>query len=114
MNSIGGNIKATIQKKTSTKNEYGEGELSWKDVCTLEGYIDLASGSATYTNYNSKITESTHVFMCDYQDIGVSEEESRAIINNKVYDITYIDNPMELNYHLEIFLKYIGGVQVGN
>lgn len=109
---ISGNINALIQRKVSSKNEIGEGVLSWENVCNVQGFLDLATGSANYTSYNSKITESTHVFICDYQDIGVSEEEARMIINNKVYDITYIDNPMELNYHLEFYLKYIGGVQI--
>lgn len=111
MDSIGGNITGIIQKKVSSKNECGEGVLSWTDVISLKGFLDLASGGAVYTSYNSKITESTHVFVCDYRELGVNEEESRMIINNKVYDITYIDNPMKLNYHLEIFLKYIGGAQ---
>jgi SPP1 family predicted phage head-tail adaptor len=111
MKKIGGNIEALIQRKTSTKNEYGEGILTWTDVDTLKGFLDLSTGGATYTTYNSKIVESTHVFVCDYKELSVNEEEIRMIINNKVYDITYIDNPMELNYHLEFYLKYIGGVQ---
>ena len=28
------------------------------------------------------------------------------IIDDKIYDILYIDNPMNLNEHLEIMLKY--------
>lgn len=111
MINIGGNISALVQKRESTKNTYGEGEITWTDVCNLVGFLDLMTGNASYTNFNSKITESTHVFICDYQELGVSEEETRLIISNKVYDVTLIDNPMELNYHLEIFLKYIGGVQ---
>ena len=31
------------------------------------------------------------------------------VINNKKYDVTLIDNPMELNAQLEIYLKYVGG-----
>ena len=108
---IGGNIKGTIQRKVSTKNKYGEGVLSWEDVVTLTGFLDFSSGGATYTSYNSKITEATHIFMSDYQELGVSEEKARMVINNQVYDVTYIDNPMNLNEHLEIFLKYIGGAQ---
>lgn len=113
---IGGNIQGVIQAKTSTtKNEYGESVAVWEEVNRLNGFLDLMSGSATYTTYNAKIAEATNVFICDYQDLStVDVEKSRMIINNKVYDITWIDNPMELNKHLEIFLKYTGGVQVVN
>ena len=51
------------------------------------------------------------MFICEYQNLDISEENSRMVIDGKAYEITYIDNPMNLNYHLEIYLKYIGGVQ---
>jgi hypothetical protein len=31
------------------------------------------------------------------------------VINDKVYDIMVIDDPMELHEQLEIYLKYTGG-----
>ena len=70
--------------------------------------MDFMSETTGRTNYNSKIVESTHVFVCDYVDIDKSEIELTAYHNNKQYEITYIDDPMGLHYHLEIFLKYIG------
>ena len=49
--------------------------------------------------------------MCDYVELDakITAENARAIINGKTYDITLIDNPMELNQQLEIYLKYTGG-----
>lgn len=111
MINIGGNTKATVQTRETHKNEYGESVQTWVTVQSIDkGYLDMMGGSANYT-YNSKIIESTHVYICDYLDILVSAENGRLIINNGIYEITYIDNPMGLNYHLEIYLKYIGGVQ---
>ena len=107
---IGGNTTATIQKLFTKKNEYGEKEQSYVDFKKLKGFLDMQSGNAQY-NYNAKIVESTHVFICNYQKLDISEENTRMVIDGKVYEITYIDNPMNLNYHLEIYLKYIGGVQ---
>ena len=107
---IGGNTVATIQKIFTVKNEYGEKEQSYVDYIKLKGFLDLQSGNAQY-NYNAKIVESTHVFICDYQKIDITEENSRMVIDGKVYEITYIDNPMNLNYHLEFYLNYIGGSQ---
>lgn len=110
---IGGNTVAQLQTKTTAKNAIGENVASWATIDTLKGFLDLSSGNAKYTTYNSKITESTHLFLCDYKELTVNEEDARMVINNRVYDVTYIDNPMELNEHLEIFLKYIGGQNGG-
>ena len=34
--------------------------------------------------------------------------ELKATIDGEDYDVTYIDDPMKLHYHLEIFLKKVG------
>lgn len=112
MNDIGGNTTLTIQKKTgSTKNAIGEQVPTWTNAQAIDGWLDLVSGSSDYTPYNAKIKESTDVFICDYVPLanGVDEENARAVIGTKTYDIMLIDNPMGLNEHLEIFLKYTGG-----
>lgn len=53
----------------------------------------------------------SHVFISDYTAIGshISAENCRLLINSKVYDVVFIDNPMELNRQLEFYLKYTGG-----
>lgn len=113
MKGIGGNITATIQVYTSTKNEIGENEKTWPDAQTIKGWLDLSSGSAQYTTFNAKIQESTHIFIADYValDSRITAENSRMIVNGKRYDILLIDNPMEMGggSQLEIYLKYTGG-----
>ena len=109
---IGGNLQAVIQVSTgSTMNIIGESVPSWKDAQTIRGWLDLSSGEARYSTFNAKIQESTHVFMADYVPLhkDITAENSRMVIQGKVYDILLIDNPMELNQHFEIFLKYTGG-----
>lgn len=105
---IGGNITAVIQTAEVSKNAIGEQVKTWADKHTLKGWLDLSGGDSRYTSYHAKIQESTHIFICDYTPLDV-DENSRMVINNKVYDILLIDNPMELNEQLEIFLKYTGG-----
>ena len=113
MRGIGGNITATIQTSTTTKNAIGESVSTWADVQTLRGWLDLSSGSTNYTTYLAKIQDSTHIFICDYVtlDNRISAETARMKINGKIYDITFIDNPMEMQggSQLEIYLKYTGG-----
>ncbi len=109
MNRIGGNISAQLQVKTTTKNAIGEAVPKWETRHTLTGFLDLANGDSRYTTYNAKMQESTHYFICDYVSLDVLPENSRMLINGKTYDVMAIDNPMEMNYHLEIYLKYTGG-----
>lgn len=111
MKGIGGNTTATLQVKTATKNAIGEQVPTWKDVQTIKGWLDLQSGEAKYNTYYAKIQESTHIFVCDYVelDANITAENARAVIHGKAYDIKLIDNPMEMNQQLEIYLKYTGG-----
>ncbi len=108
---IGGNIQAVIQTRETHTNAIGEQVKKWTDAVTLKGFLDLAGGGAQYQTFNAKIQESTHLFICDYKPLpdSITAENSRMIIKNKIYQITLIDNPMELNKHLEFYLKYTGG-----
>lgn len=108
---IGGNIVGQIQTQTGlVKNEIGEVVPQWTTVLSLTGFLDYQAGDSKYINFNAKIQESTHIFIADYVslDSSIKAENSRMLINNKVYDVMLIDNPMELNKHLEIYLKYTG------
>lgn len=111
MKKIKGNITARLQSKMGTvKNEIGEVVPKWETAYTLVGFLDLSSGDSKYSSYNAKIQESTHIFVCDYQELtAVTAENSRLIINGKVYDVMLIDDPMELHYQLEFYLKFTGG-----
>lgn len=112
MKGIGGNITATIQTVTTKRNSIGEQVKTWADKKALRGWLDLSGGDSKYTTFNAKIQESTHVFVADYVSLsGIEPENSRMVINGKVYDILLIDNPMEMGSgsQLEIYLKYTGG-----
>ena len=113
MRVIGGNTTGIIETRTAQKNAIGEQTLTWTEAVRLRGWLDLSSGDSRYTAYNSKIQESTHVFICDYTPLpdDVTAENARMVIGGKRYDILLIDNPMELcsRSQLEIYLKYTGG-----
>ena len=135
--SIGGNISALLQVKgTMEKNSIGACEYDWLDCTSLFGWLDLSTGDSKRTTFNAKIQESTHIFLCDFtslknlstkwvwnpfsfitgiinQDeektVDVTSDNARMMIQGAVYEILLIDNPMNMNEHLEIYLRFIGG-----
>ena len=81
---IGGNVVAVLQKQDNVKiNSIGEQELLYRTTNEIKGFLDLSGGDSKYTNYNAKIQESTHLFICDYikLDKSVKAENSRMIID---------------------------------
>ena len=105
---IGGNIWLSLEIKSGTDvNELGEQVEVWKPFLNLWGWLDLSAGSSNTTNFNAKIAESSHVFICDYQKIAAKEKEVRAICEGALYDVDFIDDPMNLHEHLEIFLSKV-------
>lgn len=113
MKGIGGNVDAVIQISVTEKNAIGEQVKTWKDVQTLRGWLDLATGRSGYAAFYAKVQESTHIFIGDYVplDSRIDADNSRMIVKGKVYDIMLLDNPMEMESRSqwEIYLKYTGG-----
>ena len=108
--SIGGSTIAQIQVKSGTvTTAIGEKVTAWKTLNTISGWLDLSAGESRYSTYDTKIQESTHVFISDWVMLDVEAENCRMIINNKLYDVLLIDNPMGMNRQLEIYLRYVGG-----
>lgn len=102
---IGGNITANLLLKKTSTNEIGESISEWEEFFSINGFLDFTGGEANYGK-NAKIEESTHLFICDYFDISaINLNEVSLSINDRRYDIVFIDNPMNLNDHIEIFLK---------
>ena len=111
MANIGGNITGVIQKKIfSGKNAIGEAEHKWLDAFSKKGWLGLQNGDSKYTNFKTKLEESTHVFLCDF-DAGIyalADQDTRMIIKGFVYDVLLIDNPDEMDEQLEIYLRKVG------
>ena len=108
---IGGNVQAILQIDTAEKNAFGEVVHVWQDIQTIKGFLDYTGGDASHkSNFKGAIEETSHIFICDYVALQVTPTNCRLLCDNKVYDVLMIDNPMGLNKHLEIFLKYNGVV----
>lgn len=115
---IGGNTTLQLQTKSITKNEIGEQVEAWNTVQSIKGFLDMMSADSNSTAYNAKVVDATDVFIADYKPIDVSinpenPDNARAVVDGRIYDVRYIDDPMRLHQHLEVFLKYSGGVVNG-
>ena len=111
MGNIGGKTTGTIQINTASgKNAIGEAVTNWPDAYTPTGWLDLISGDSKYSTNKAKIEESTHIFLCDFHSgvYALADKNTRMIIKGFVYDVLLIDNPMEMNEQLEIYLKRVG------
>ena len=109
---IGGNASAILQIKSNSKNAFGEINKDWYDYQNLVGFLDFTSGDGSYkSNFKGDVEETTHIFLCDYVELSVETTQCRMIIDDKIYDVLMIDDPMGLHQHLEIMLKYNGVIK---
>ncbi len=107
MKKIGGNIRAIIQIKETKRNDLGETVTEFKYFKTITGYLDYISGESTFAVYNAKLQDTTHIFICDYEEL--PEENNICLeIDGKIYEVKLIDVPMGINHHMEIYLHYVG------
>lgn len=115
---IGGTIIGTIQVATASKNAIGEAEKKWENRFFPNGFLDLQNGDSKYSTNKAKVEESTHIFLCGFNSniysLSIPDPETktvpnvRMIIKGMVYDVLLIDNPMEMDEHLEIYLRKVG------
>lgn len=113
---IGGNTTAILQVQSENGvDEIGNPVISWEEAGSYQGWLDLVSGNSPVQNYNAKISESSHYYITDYYRALANQdpEVCRMLIDGKIYDVQWIDDPMGMHEHLEIYLKAVGGVGSG-
>ena len=101
----------------------------WVAIMTSLGRLDLQAGSERVVGLKVA-TEATHIWMCSPFTTLIDDEQAtmffgspfapspygeavpvnltnkdRLVVDGKAYDIVYVDNPMNLGKHLEIYLK---------
>lgn len=116
MRSIGGNLEAIVQMCSLQMDDYGVEKKVWKNAFEkpLKGFLDLVNEGTDSKNLMKQVEDSDYIFLCDYfRPIAygkkLSAENSRLVINGEIYEIKLYDDPMMLNHHIEIYLKYLGG-----
>ncbi|MCW6664519.1 phage head closure protein [Aerococcaceae bacterium NML191219] len=101
--------KFLVQKRRNQKSKTGGAVLEWVDVTEVCGYLDMLDGSVHNPIQNALVQSSSHVLVVPEYQTGI-EMGMRIVFEGKLYQITYVDNPVNLDHHLEIYCKYDGKV----
>lgn len=80
----------------------------WDPFSLKDGIIKLDKSDDWKWNPFSFISGNTANFE-KRKIVDVTSDNARMVIQGLVYDILLIDNPMNMNEHLEIYLRFIGG-----
>ena len=85
------------------ENELGQELFEHKRVAVFAGYMDMLDGSES-TDKLAYLADSTHVILT--KDTTVNAEiDDKIEINGKTYEVTYVDDPVNIGHHLEIYVK---------
>lgn len=96
--------RATVQRYVSISDGAGYHKNEWQNLLVINGSLDMLSSSRVYMA-ESKLTEYTHVFICNTLPLLVTPKD-RIVIGNTIYNIIYVDNPLCRGHHIEILLSF--------
>lgn len=92
--------------ETDKVDERNNPIMEWNVVHTLEGLMDMITGSDEQTYQNSLIATSQQVLLSEDTSFEVlSTDRIRNPRTGVEFEITYVDDPLELTHHLEIYCK---------
>lgn len=107
---LGGNV---FQFEILRKNKVGINQLNqpifkFISVYFIEGWLDFLSGSNEQLSQNSLIESSTHIFISqDMSFVIDSTDRIKDCESGFEYEITFIDNPVGVSNHYEIYCKKV-------
>ncbi|MGQ7452357.1 phage head-tail adapter protein [Streptococcus suis] len=92
-----------FKRNSVGENELGQEIFDHKRVAVFVGYMDMLDGSES-TDKLAYLADSTHVILT--KDTTVNAEiDDKIEVNGKTYEVTYVDDPVNIGHHLEIYVK---------
>ncbi|MCJ7839978.1 head-tail adaptor protein [Lederbergia sp. NSJ-179] len=98
-----------IQEEKSIPDGIGGHIKDWFPVTSVEGYLDLVTGTNLNPVQNAFIEESTHLLIIPEFTPAITDDMRIVDQHNRFYLVTYADDPVGVGHHNEIYCKY-GGV----
>ena len=98
-----------LQTRVLVDDGIGGVEEDWMDYITILGYLDMLSGTDLPAGglNNAYVEESTHVLIIPDIPPEAIDDSMRVVEGtDRFYDITYVDNPVGVDHHLEVYLRY--------
>lgn len=74
----------------------------------VSGYLDMLTGSDDTNQQNAFTEDSTHILVMPDFTEGITDKMRVVDSDNRVYTITYSDDPVNIHHHNEIYLKFEG------
>lgn len=102
--------KLVLQKKFQADDGIGGLDESWGDYKAFDGYIDLMTGTDLNTQQNAYTEQSTHLAVISDYTPDVSDDMRVVDEAGRWYSITYVDDPVGVHHHLELYLTYGGEI----
>lgn len=102
--------KLTLKGKAQTPDGIGGFLEDWAPLWSFDGYIDLITGTDQSAVQQAFIEDSTHVAVIPEAQQGINDTMRLVDASGRWYEITYVDDPVGVGHHTELYLKY-GGVE---
>lgn len=84
----------------------GRPNYTYSKVDKVSGVIDLLSGGVSLKTMKM-VEDSTHILICGMADIQIGDYVTCNQNNKRVYEVVFVDNPMNRNHHLEVELEFL-------
>jgi SPP1 family predicted phage head-tail adaptor len=97
------------QSRTQTDDGIGGLTATWTDAVEFNGYLDLVTGTDLNNVQNAYTEDSTHVLVIPKYRDELTDNMRVVDASGRFYHINYVDNPVGMNHHIELYLTF-GGV----
>lgn len=94
-----------VQRYTKVPDGIGGYNYEWVNHLEIEGTLDQLNADEVLASEKLGIV-SSHLFIT-FEIVDIIRKD-RFIIDNEIYHVKNVDNPMNLNRQLEITLEYTG------
>lgn len=98
-----------IKNAVSADDGIGGKTLTWSDFKTVNGYLDMLTGTDQNNVQNAFVEQSTHVLIIPTYTEGITDKMRVVDAYGRWYEVQYVDDPVGQHHHNEVYLKF-GGV----